>query len=57
MEAVFLEGKSSEFFLIQQAVVQGCTSSPTWFLIYINGAVFILMDTRTKIPGLPTTCS
>ena len=34
---VFLEGKSSEFFPINQGVAQGCTLSPTLFLIYING--------------------
>ena len=48
---VFLEGKSSEFFLEDlpwrpalfqktcpyQGVAQGCTLSPTLFLIYING--------------------
>ena len=33
----FLEGKSSEFFPIKQRVAQGCTLSPTLFLIYING--------------------
>ena len=34
---VFLEGKSSEFFPINQGVAQGCTLSPTLFLIYIDG--------------------
>ena len=34
---VFLEGKSSEFFSINQRVAQGCTLSLTLFLIYING--------------------
>ena len=34
---IFLEGKSSEFFRIKQGVVQGCTLSPTLFMIYING--------------------
>ena len=33
----FLEGKSCEFFPIKQGVAQGCTLSPTLFLIYING--------------------
>ena len=33
----FLEGMSSEFFLIKERVSQGCTLSPTLFLIYING--------------------
>ena len=32
----FFRGKSSEFFLIKQGVAQGCTLSPTLFLIYIN---------------------
>ena len=34
---MFLEGKSLEFFPIKQGVAQGCTLSPTLFLIYING--------------------
>ena len=34
---VFLEGKSSEFFSINQGVAHGCTLSPTLFLTYING--------------------
>ena len=34
---IFLEGKSSEFFLIKQGVAQGCTLSPTFKKIYING--------------------
>ena len=32
-----MEGKSSEFFPINQVVAQGCILSPTLFLIYING--------------------
>ena len=34
---VYLDGKFSEFFSINEAVAQGCTLSPTLFLIYING--------------------
>ena len=34
---IFLEGKSSDYFSINQGVAQGCTLSPTLFLIYING--------------------
>ena len=34
---IFLEGKSSEFFPINQGVAHGCTLSLTLFLIYING--------------------
>ena len=34
---VYLDGKSSEFFTVNQGVAQGCTLSPTLFLIYING--------------------
>ena len=34
---IVLEGKSLEFFPIKQGMVQGCTLSPTLFLIYING--------------------
>ena len=37
IETVFLEGKFSEFFPINQEVAQACTLSPTLFLIYING--------------------
>ena len=33
----FLEGKTSEFFPINQGVAQGCTLLPILFLIYING--------------------
>ena len=32
-----MEGKSSDYFSINQGVSQGCTLSPTLFLIYING--------------------
>ena len=35
--SIFLEGKASEFFPITQGVSQGCTLSPTLFLIYIDG--------------------
>ena len=45
---VFLEGKSSEFFSINQEVAQGCTLSPTLFLIYING----LLNEIEKCPEL-----
>ena len=34
---IFLEGKCSEFFPINQVVAQGCTLPPTLFLIYSNG--------------------
>ena len=34
---VFFDGKSPEFFLNKQGMVQGCTLLPTLFLIYING--------------------
>ena len=34
---IFLDGKCSEYFPINQGVAQGCTLSPTLFLIYING--------------------
>ena len=45
---VFLEGKFSEFFLINWGVAQGCTFLPTLFLIYING---ILRESE-KFPEL-----
>ena len=35
----FLDGKSSEFFLIYRGVAQGCTLSPTLFLIYTRGKI------------------
>ena len=34
---VYLEGKTSGFFSVNQGVAQGCTLSPTLFLIYIDG--------------------
>ena len=34
---ILLEGKSSDYFSIDQGVAQGCTLLPTLFLIYING--------------------
>ena len=38
VEAVFLlQGKSSNFFSIKLRVAQGCSLSPTLFLINING--------------------
>ena len=49
IEAVsFLEGRSSKFFSINQGVAQGCTLSPTLFLIYING----LLNEIEKCPEL-----
>ena len=45
---VFLEGNSSEFFSINQGFSQGCTLSPTLFLIYING----LLNEIEKCPEL-----
>ena len=45
---VFLEGKCSDFFPINQGVAQGCTLSPTLFLIYING----LLNEIEKSPEL-----
>ena len=45
---VCLEGKSSEFFSINQGVAQCCTLSPTLFLIYING----LLNEIEKCPEL-----
>ena len=43
-----MEGKSSEFFSINQGVAQGCTLSPTLFLIYIIG----LLNEIEKCPEL-----
>ena len=37
MSCIFLEGKSSNYFYINQGVAQGCTLSPTMILIHING--------------------
>ena len=34
---IFLEGRPFEFFSINHGVAQGCTLSPTLFLICING--------------------
>ena len=45
---VFWEGKSSEFFSINQGVAQGCTLSPTLLLICING----LLNEIEKCPEL-----
>ena len=45
---VFFEGKSCEFFSINQGVAQVCTLSPTLFLIYING----LLNEIEKCPEL-----
>ena len=45
---IFLEGKCSDFFPVNQGVAQGCTLSPTLFLIYING----LLNEIEKCPEL-----
>ena len=44
----FLEGETSEFFPIKLGVAQGCTLSPTLFLIYINGQ-FCEMEKYPKL--------
>ena len=50
---IFLEGKCSEYFSVNQGVAQGCTLSPTLFLIYING----LLCEIEKRPELGVTFS
>ena len=48
---VFLNGCKSDYFDIYQGVAQGCTLSPTLFLIFIDG---LMKEIERTVPSLPS---
>ena len=48
---VFLNGCKSDYFDIYQDVAQGCTLSPTLFLIFIDG---LMKEIERTVPSLPS---
>ena len=48
---VFLNGCKSDYFDIYQGVAQGCTPSPTLFLIFIDG---LMKEIERTVPSLPS---
>ena len=48
---VFLNGCKSDYFDIYQGVVQGCTLSPTLFLIFID---CLMKEIERTVPSLPS---
>ena len=48
---VFLNGCKSDYFGIYQGVAQGCTLSPTLFLIFIDG---LMKEIERTVPSLPS---
>ena len=48
---VYLDGIKSEYFCITQGVAQGCTLSPTLFLIFVDG---LMKEIESKVSSLPS---
>ena len=48
---VYLDGIKSEYFGITQGVAQGCTLSPTLFLIFVDG---LMKEIESKVSPLPS---
>ena len=48
---VFLNGCKSDYFDIYQGIAQGCTLSPTLFLIFIDG---LMKEIERTVPSLPS---
>ena len=48
---VYLDGIKSEYFGITQGVAQGCTLSPTLFLIFVDG---LMKEIESKVSSLPS---
>ena len=48
---VYLDGIKSEYFGITQGVAQGCTLSPTLFLIFVDG---LMKEIESKASFLPS---
>ena len=48
---VFLNGCKSDYFDIYQGVAQGCTLSPSLFLIFIDG---LMKEIERTVPSLPS---
>ena len=48
---VYLDGIKSEYFGITQSVAQGCTLSPTLFLIFVDG---LMTEIESKVSSLPS---
>ena len=48
---VYLDGIKSECFGITQGVAQGCTLSPTLFLIFVDG---LMKEIESKVSSLPS---
>ena len=49
--ATLLNGCKSDYFDIYQGVAQGCTLSPTLFLIFIDG---LMKEIERTVPSLPS---
>ena len=47
----YLDGSKSEYFDITQGVAQGCTLSPTLFLIFVDG---LMKEIESKVSSLPS---
>ena len=48
---VYLDGIKSEYFGITQGVAQGCTLSPTSFMIFVDG---LMKEIESKASYLPS---